>query len=315
MRNSWKLGLFAALCVSTAMVGCGDDDDSTSNTGGSGGSSAGKGGSTNNGGSSAGKGGTTSGGTSTGGKGGATSGGSGGKGGTGGTAGKGGTASGGGEGGAAAGADTGGAGGAGGAGECMEEAVGGAAPEGAGGAGGAPAAETAVVLFDNITVKNGATVVKTWAFDNGNDIADVLKGDVGDKWLRPPFDTNPVNLAYSSPYAHDVFAKCDGKPAGSLAAIVPFTAAAQYYKMGIGFASADWSGYTITADIKLVSGGNNEGACGMQAGLFVQDGAGPLTGERTYLNVVDGWKTMTLTVPASTNVDHLSIIISDYTCL
>jgi hypothetical protein len=172
-----------------------------------------------------------------------------------------------------------------------------------------------VVLFDNITVKNGATVVKTWAFDNGDDILDVLKGDIGDKWLRPPFDTGAGNLAYSSPYAHDVFSKCDGKPAGSLAAIVPFTEAAQYYKLGIGFASADWSGYVISADIKLVSGGNNEGACGMQAGLFVQDGAGPLTGERTYLNVVDGWKTMTLTVPASTNVDHLSVIISDYTCL
>jgi hypothetical protein len=97
--------------------------------------------------------------------------------------------------------------------------------------------------------------------------------------------------------------------------IVPFTEAAQYYKVGIGFASADWSGYTISADIKLVSGGNQAGACGMQAALFVQDGAGDLTGTHVYLNVVDGWKTMTLTVPASTMVDHLSVNISDYTCL
>lgn len=312
MRNSWKLGLFAALCVSSAIVGCGDDDDSTSSNGGTGGSSAGKGGSTNMGGSSAGKGGTTSGGN--GGKGGTTSGGNGGKGGTT-SGGKGGTAPVGGS--SDGGSSEGGAtevGGAGGAPvDCMEEAVGGAPPEG--GAGGAPSAVTAVVLFDNITVKNGNTVVKTWAFDNGNDIADVLKGDVGDKWLRPPFDTNPVNLAYSSAYSHTVFSKCDGKPAGGLAAIVPFTDAAQYFKMGIGFASADWSGYTITADIKLASGGNQEGACGMQAALFVQDGADKLTGDHVYLNVVDGWKTMSLTVPAATNVDHLSINISDYTCL
>jgi hypothetical protein len=195
--------------------------------------------------------------------------------------------------------------------DCMEESVGGASD----GAGGAASAETAVVLLDNITVKNGNSVVKTWAFADGTDILDVVKGDIGDKWLRPPFDTGADNLAYSSPYAHDVFAKCDGKPAGSLMNIVPFTKAAQYYKLSIGFAQANWSGYVISADIKLVSGGNKEGACGVNAALFIQGGAPAETGTAVQLNTVDGWKTMTFTVPANTMVDHLSVNISDYTCL
>ena len=316
--NSWKLGMFAALCAAVAVAGCGDDDDSTSNNGGS----SGSGGSTaGTAGSSAGKGGNTNGGSSAGntqggtaGKGGNTTGGNAGTAGKGGSAGNGGSTVAGGAGGEGGTAE-GGMGGAGGAPECMEEAVGGA-PDAAGGAGGAgPAATTAVVLVDNITVKNGNTVVKAWTFDDGNDIADLLKGDIGDKWLRPPFDQGGGNLAYSSPYAHDVFSKCDGKPAGSLMNLVPFTDAAQYYKVGIGFAQADWSAYTVSADIKVVSGGNAAGACALQAALFVQDGAGDKTGAFTYLNVVDGWKTMTLTVPASTMVDHLFVNISDYTCL
>lgn len=309
MTNSWKLGLCAALCVATTIVGCGDDDDSTNSNGGSGnqagsaGSSAGKAGN-GNGGSSAGN---NNGGNA--GKGGNAGSANGGSAGGGGKAGSGGTAPAmGGEGG-----EGGAEGGMGGAGpmDCMEESVGGASD----GAGGAASAETAVVLVDNVTVKNGNTVVKTWAFADGSDILDVVKGDIGDKWLRPPFDTGADNLAYSSPFAHDVFAKCDGKPAGSLMNIVPFTKAAQYYKLSIGFAQADWSGYVVSADVKLVSGGNREGACDVNAKLFVQDGAGDKAGTAVQLNVGDGWKSMTLTVPASTMVDHLSVSISDYTCL
>jgi hypothetical protein len=198
----------------------------------------------------------------------------------------------------------------------VEAEIGGAGSidDGAGGGAGAPSVETAVVLLDNVVVKNGATTVKTWAFANGDDILDKAVGDVGDKWLRPPFDTGADNVAYSSPFAHDVFSKCDGKPAGSLLNVVPFVKAAQYYKLTIGFAQADWSGYTITADVKLVSGGNLEGACRANAALFVQDGAGPNAGAAVQLNVGE-WKSATFTVPASTMVDHLSINISDYTCL
>lgn len=302
MNNSWKLGVCAALVGSLVFAGCGGDDDDDGNTAGSGGSSAGKGGGSagGSGGSTAGKGGSA----------GSTAGtaGSGGKGGGGGTSGgSGGTAPVGGEGGAL--------GGAGGSPEaCEDEAVGGAAPDASGGAGGGPSVETAVVVIDNVTVKNGATVVKTWAFDDDADILDDVVGDVGDKWCRPPFDTGAGNLAYSSPYAHNVFSQCEGKPAGALKNIVPFTQAAQYYKLSIGFASADWSGYVITADIKLVSGGNHEGACAANAAIFIQDGSTGNAGEPVQLNPGE-WKTVTFTVPASTNVDHLSFNISDYTCL
>lgn len=312
MTNSWKLWLCTGLCVTATIVGCGDDDDSSNTNGGSGnqagsaGSSAGKAGS-GNGGSSSGS--ANGGSAGKGGSGGSSNGGSAGGGGKAGAS-NGGTAPAiGGEGGAQGG--VGGAEGGAGPVDCMEEAIGGAGPEGA---GGAPAATTAYVLVDNITVKNGATVVKAWAFDDGADILDVVKGDVGDKWLRPPFDTGADNLAYSSPYAHDVFSKCDGKPAGSLLNVVPFEKAAQYYKLSIGFAPADWSGYTVTADVKLVSGGNQSGACDVNAKLYVQDGADNKSGTAVQLNVGDGWKSMTLTVPASTTVDHLSVNISDYTC-
>jgi len=305
--------MFAAVCASVAFMGCGDDDDDSANTAGAGGSSAGTGG-----GNSGGKAGNASAGSATAGN---TTAGSGGKAGasTGGNAGTGsGGKAGGGNGGTAvvAGSDGGGAGGVGGADECTEAEIGGAGSidEGAGGAGGAPSVETAVVLLDNVVVKNGATTVKTWAFTNGDDILDDDVGNVGDKWLRPPFDTGADNVAYSSPFAHDVFAKCDGKPAGSLRNIVPFVKAAQYYKLSIGFAQADWSGYTITADVKLVSGGNLEGACRANAALFVQDGAGANAGAAVQLNPGE-WKSATFTVPASTMVDHLSLNISDYTCL
>jgi hypothetical protein len=307
--------MFAAVCASAAFMGCGDDDDDSANSAGSGGSSAGTGGSSNGGKAGSATAGSATAGSATGGN---TSAGSGGKAGasTGGNAGtSAGGKAGGGSGGSTvvAGSD---AGGAGGASDCMEAEIGGAGSldEGAGGGAGAPSVETAVVLLDNVVVKNGAAVVKTWAFATGEDILDAAVGNVGDKWLRPPFDTGADNVAYSSPFAHDVFAKCDGKPAGSLLNIVPFVKAAQYYKLSIGFAQADWSGYVITADVKLVSGGNLEGACRANAALFVQDGAGANAGAAVQLNPGE-WKSATFTVPASTMVDHLSINISDYTCL
>lgn len=306
--------MFAAVCASVAFLGCGDDDDDSGNTAGTGGSnSAGTGGGSNGGkAGNAGAGNATAGNASAGaaGKAGA---------GTGGNAGSstGGKAAGGSAGSTVVGgSDAGGAGGVGGADDCMEAEIGGASSldDGAGGGGGAPSVETAVVLLDNVVVKNGATTVKTWAFANGDDILDDDVGNVGDKWVRPPFDTGADNVAYSSPFAHDVFSKCDGKLAGSLMNIVPFVKAAQYYKLSIGFAQADWSGYTITADVKLVSGGNLEGACRANAALFVQDGAGANSGAAVQLNPGE-WKSATFTVPASTMVDHLSINISDYTCL
>jgi hypothetical protein len=325
--------LVAAVCSSVAFMGCGDDDDSANNAGGSaglgtGGSSAGSGGHAT-GGSSAGN---TTAGNPTGG----TSAGSGGKGGatTGGVSGSGGTAGGGTAGGGTAGGGTAGTnpvggapeGGAGGAGpvDCVEDPIGGASSVdegGAAGAGGAgPEATTAVVLVDNIVVKNGATTYKSWLFADATAILDEVVGDVGDKWVRPPFDTNPDNLAQSSAFAHDVFSKCSGKPAGSLKNVIPFVKPAQYYKVTIGFdnkvnnVAVDWGSFVISADVKLVSGGNAAGACAANAALFVQDGSGANAGAAVQLNPGE-WKTATLTVPAATNVDHISLNISDYTCL
>lgn len=308
MNNTWKLGWSAALVACVAFMGCSSDDDEgdegAAGRGGSAGSSVG--GTSSGAGGSATAGSATAG-TGAGGKGGTAAGGSGGSGGSGagtaGAAGSAGVSSGGGE------------GGAGGSGEeCEDDALGGAAPDdGSGGAGGAPLVETAVVVIDNVVVKNGETVVKTWAFADGTDILDDVVGDVGDKWCRPPFDQGAGNLAYSSPLSRNVFSKCEGKPAGSLKNIVPFTQAGQYYKLSIGFAPADWSGFVITADVMLVSGGNHEGACAANAAIFVQDGSPANTGAAVQLNPGQ-WKSATFTVPASTMVDHLSFNISNYTC-
>jgi hypothetical protein len=341
MTDSWKygpkrlgagLGAFAALGAAVAFAGCSSNGDNSDTTGGAatGGSSAGKGGSgiviagtTATGGSGAGTtatggsvgtGGTGvvpiggSGGVAAGGNGGAsggTGGASGGTGGSGGKAGSGGTA------GAAAG--SGGAGGNGGSAGTCDDADGFGGLGGYGGVGGAGSVQTAIVLVDNIVVKDGAAAAyKSWPFADATDILDDKVGNVGDKWVRLPFDAGSIG---NNAGAHDVFSKCGGNPAGSLKNVVPFTAAGQYYEIGVGFAVHDWSNYTVSADVKLVSGGNSQAGCAGHAELFINGAGGPTTGPSLLLNP-GGWISIALTAPATgaTMIDHLGVRITSYMC-
>ena len=303
--------MFAALCASVAFMGCGDDDDDSMSTAGKGGSSAGTGG------SAAGNGGKNAGGTSTGG----TTAGNGGKagattGGTGGTAtaGSGGTAP-------IGGAPEGGAseGGAAGSGECVEDAVGGAGTDvaGAGGAGGAPSVETAVVLIDNVVVKNGAAVVHEWQFANAAQISNSFTPDnPGDKWSRY-FYGDPASKSGAG--ASNLLAKCDGNPApGSLKNVVPFSDANQYYEVDVPFAPEDYTGFIVTAKVKLLSGGKPDAACPARATLYVigANTGGPKNGAGVAL-VQGQWVDASLTVAdeaGADTIDRLGVNLNTYGC-
>lgn len=325
MRNSLKLGVFAALCASVAFIGCSDDDDDGDGTSGSGGggamNKAGSSGSAGkaNGGSSSGTGGKANGGS-----GGATAGtaGVGGKA-TGGTAGSGGSGgSNAGSGGSNAGSDAGGApvggeggapseGGAGGAGECVEEEIGGAGGVDSG-AGGESGYQTAIVLVDNIIVKDGATTETSWLFENGADIADSTANNVGGKWLRPDFGFVPPNITLEAG-SHNVFAKCDGNPAGSMKLVIPFTGAAEYFEVHNGFAAGTWDDYTVTADVMLVSGGAPEANCPGHAELFINGSVGGGKGPSKLLKQGE-WVALGLTAPAAATIDRIGVRVTTYAC-
>jgi hypothetical protein len=99
-----------------------------------------------------------------------------------------------------------------------------------------------------------------------------------------------------------------------LKAVVPFTASAQYYELGIGFAEQKWTNYSVTADAKLVSGGNPQANCPGHAELFANGSAGPTTGPSVLLK--EGtWVSLTLTSPdTETAFDHLAVRITSYDC-
>jgi hypothetical protein len=319
MKNSWKLGMFTALCASIAFLGCGDDDDDAMNTGGGGssagkgGTSAGNGGKTTNGGTSAGNtmGGTTAGKGGSGGNGGSSMAG---KGGGGGTAPVGGAADGG-------TAPLGGAseGGAAGSGECVEDAVGGAGSDvaGAAGAGGAASVGTAVILIDNVVVKNGATVVHQWQFADATQISNSFTPtNPGDKWSRY-FYGDPSSKSGAG--ASNLLAKCDGNPApGSLKNVVPFTDANQYYEVDVPFAPEDYTGLSVTAKVKLVSGGKPDAACPARATLYVigANTGGPKNGAGVALPEGQ-WVDASLTLADEAGVDtidRLGVNLNTYGC-
>ncbi|HXK19363.1 MAG TPA: hypothetical protein VNG33_16245 [Polyangiaceae bacterium] len=335
MRNSWKLGLFAALGASVTFVGCSDGATPDASGSGASTSGAGKGGSaggttinisgTTSGGSSAGttttggaSAGSTTGGSTTagsaghagsGGSAGTTTGGASGSGGA--SAGSGGSAAGSGGSAAGSGGSSSGAGGTGGG-------SGGVCDDGDGfsaaGSGGVGSVVTAIVLVDNVIVKDAAAAAyKSWVFADATDILDDKVGNVGDKWVRFPFDAGSIG---NNTGAHDVFSKCDGNPKGSLKTVVPFTMAGQYFEVGLGFASHDWSNYTVTADVKLLSGGNSQAGCPGHAELFINGAGGPTVGP-SQLITTGGWVALALTAPATgaTAIDHLGVRITSYTCL
>jgi hypothetical protein len=321
MRNSWKLGVYAALGASVAIAGCGDDDGEAGASGGGGGgvNKAGSSGSAGkaNGGSSSGSGGSGNGGSA-----GSATAGNGGKAGAGGTGGAAGAAATAGTAGSSndmGGASDGGTGGGGGAGgdggnppECMgEDSFGG---EGSG--GGAAPFESAVILIDDIQVKDGAALEHQWQFADDTQISTALPGNnPGDKWSRW---YGAINIG------SEIGFSCEGNPAaGSLKNLVPFSAANQYHELGVPFAPEDYTGFVITAKVKLVSGGKNDAACPARVALYVVgpdtkvgNDIVPITGPGVAL--AEGtWVNVTQTVTAATGtttIDRLGLNLNTYAC-
>ena len=330
MRNSLKLGFVLALGATAIFAGCSSGSDApTGGAGapGAGAPSAGAPGAPSAGAPSAGapSAGAPNGGTG-GSSGGASAGaagtaGSSGAAGTSGTAGTSGAAGSGGAGGTS-GAGAGGAG-AGGAGAGAGGTGGGGA--GAGGAGGAPptcAAEsvglpaaggagsvgTAVVLIDNVVVKKAGATVIQWQFADNTTIVDEATGDTptAGKWARSNYGYTVSKLATAS----DTFIDCAGNPAaGALKNIVPFSAVGDQYEIRVPIAQTDYSGATITANIKLVGGGVNTASCPVKAWIYAINNVG---GTNTDANntiplEVGKWSAATLTVPA-TGFDKVGIV-------
>jgi hypothetical protein len=212
-----------------------------------------------------------------------------------------------------AGASAGGAGGApSNGGSCADEVV------GAGGKASAVPATTAIVVFDNVVIRDAAntSILFQWQFADGTTIADTTTDPrPPDKWSRSQFfgDANKVSRA---PGAHSTFLACDGTPAiGSLKNIIPFTAAGQYYEASALFAEHDYSGATVSANVKLVVGGAEDVTCPAHALLYAIGGGVETPG--TPLTLLAGaWEGLSLTIPATgfSKVEELGIRVTTYPC-
>ena len=327
MRNSLKLGFVFALGATAAFsfAGCSSGSDSDGGAGSSAGGSragapaggAGAGGAHAGGapaaGAPAGGAGAGTAGASGGVAGHAGAGGTGGTGGAGGKAGAGGT--GGGAGAAGAGGATAGSGGATagtGGGACADETA------GSGGAGGAASVTTAIVLLDDVVIKDAAnTAIKAeWHFADGTTISDAdTASHAADQWARGPKYGDPANVS-SDAGAHSTFFVCSGSTAaGSLKNVIPFTAVAQYYNVSVVTAPHDYSGHHVTAKIKLVAGGSAVATCPARGLLVAINGATQELG--TPVTLLPGvWTDATLTIPATgfTTMPELLFRVTTYTC-
>jgi hypothetical protein len=267
-------------------------------------------------------GGAASAGASSGGKAGASGGGKGGANGVAGAAnhagapGSGGTTGGG-------GASAGGAGGAaggpsGGAGGASAGALN--CPDELNGAAGTPTvpASTALVVLDDVVIHDATNtkILFQWQFADGTVIADTTTDPrPADKWSRSQFfgDVNKISRA---PGAHSTFLACDGDPdVGSLKNIIPFTAASQYYEVSALFAAHDYTSATVTANVKLVTGGAEDVTCAAHALLYAIS-AGTETPNFPVTLTEGVWKALTLSVPATgfTAVGELGIRVTTYPC-
>jgi hypothetical protein len=203
------------------------------------------------------------------------------------------------------------AGGAGGALNCPEEVN---------GAAGTPTvpASTALVLVDDVVIHDATNtkILFQWQFADGTVIADTTTDPrPADKWSRSQFfgDVNKISRA---PGAHSTFLACDGNPdVGSLKNTIPFTAASQYYEVSVLFAAHDYTSATVTANVKLVTGGAEDVTCAAHALLYAISG-GTETPDFPVTLTQGVWEALTLSVPATgfTTVGELGIRVTTYPC-
>jgi hypothetical protein len=304
MKSSMKLAMILTLASVATFAGCSDEADSELDDGG------GKGGTSSKGGSAGSSSGGASGGTS------GTSGGTGGSsGGTGGSSGGTGGSSGG-TGGGSAGTTVGGAGGdapveggAGGQGGspalCEDDAIGGAGGFGFGGVGGVGAVSTAIVLLDNVQVKDGSTVVEEWQFEDATAISNSTTY-TADKWIRQTGWGGADDVIDA---ATNTFFACGSGDLsnGSMRNVIPFDAADQVYITRIGFAHTDYRATQLTADLKFVAGGCEDGA--VLAQLFVVSGiSGETAGDPLDITLGE-WDTLSVAIPDDANYEEVATIV------
>jgi hypothetical protein len=229
--------------------------------------------------------------------------------GTGGSGGKaGGTAGTGAAGSSAAGTTGGGAGTAGGG------TGGGTAGSGAGGmdaAADAPA-DTAAGGADGGTGSDAMDAVPEAVKPDGGQGVTYMFPTDGQAWAYTPYGStggappSANNLAtLSAPIGWDATNDADGvATSGSLKGTVKFTAAGDRIDFQ-AFTSAtpkyDWTGYTISAKVKLVSGGNINATCPLTAWLYVSQAPDYMTRASPVVNLSTGnWVTITYDVATAT---------------
>jgi hypothetical protein len=346
MRDPRKLGVWIVVGASFALVHCsGDDVENRSPAAGgtAGSSSTGTSGTSGKGGSSTSTGASGSSGVAGSAGSGGGSAGSGGIGGSAGAGGSGGIGGSSGVGGAAG--ATGGSSGSGDAGRtdgaagspidarstdaaeagpvsCPDESVG-ASDAGTGDAGASDAGTTttAIVLVDNVVIRDATNtnVVAQWQFDNASTIAEaIVDPRPADQWSRPPY--SPINTANG---AKNTFIACAGNPAaGSMKEVIPFTARDQYYEVSVLFAEHDYSSHRVSAKVKLVIGGRSEANCPAHAHLYaidaaITDAGFPRETPPAPITLVTGqWQDVALTIPVTgfTRVRELGVRITTYVC-
>jgi hypothetical protein len=117
-------------------------------------------------------------------------------------------------------------------------------------------------------------------------------------WKFTQYGSNPQNLAFSSTLAWDAADDADGKAtSGSLKGTVPFLHAGDridFQAFSVGTGKYDWTGFQITAKVKLVSGGNIAAGCPLSAWLYVSDSNGYTTTLSPAVNLQTGsWVNLT----------------------
>ncbi|HEX3849976.1 MAG TPA: hypothetical protein VHW01_03365 [Polyangiaceae bacterium] len=238
----------------------------------------------------------------------------------------------GGKGGASGTAGAGGASNNGGAASAGAPAAGAAGNSAAGGSINCPAetsgatmkaaadtASTALVLLDDVVIHDatGTKILSQWQFAEASAIADTTDDPrPADKWSRSQYFGDPKKISRAA-NAHSTFLPCDGNPdVGSLKNTVPFTTDSQYYEASVLFAVHDYSGATISAKVKLVTGGAEDVTCAAHALLYAVSGSTETP--NAPITLTEGvWKDLTLLVPATgfSAVGELGVRITTYPCL
>jgi hypothetical protein len=97
--------------------------------------------------------------------------------------------------------------------------------------------------------------------------------------------------------------------------VIPFADVDQYFELGCPFAAADFSNTTVTARLKLISGGKPDAACPVRGEIYIT-GPDPAVPAGAAVPLIEGqWVTLTLAVGAgATGTDRVGIRLNTYGC-